>query len=316
MPALVTHYLFGEEVLHRLEANLCPTDEARDLFLMGCQGPDPFFFAVTTSRGATVRSMGSNMHRRRVSATFDRLRADVALLPEGDQELGRAFTAGLLAHYVLDRNAHPFVYAHEYELCDYNRELADAYHEVHAVIESDLDCGMLDHLRGVSCERFAPASVLQSGPEALLVAGTLLAQAARAVFSLDVRPTDYSGAVADMRLCYQAIEPFGSPRQRNIARAERLARPHSQLAALSHRTDLGADNPSMNMGRLPWADPFKDARSSESFPEVFERGVEDYLGVFAAFEAGLPMAPLTAGLDYHGKPMDGREEPLGSTHPL
>lgn len=316
MPALVTHYLFGEEVLHRLEANLCPTDEARDLFLMGCQGPDPFFFAVTTSRGAAVRSMGSNMHRRRVSATFDRLRADVALLPEGDQELGRAFVAGLLAHYVLDRNAHPFVYAHEYELCDYNRELADAYHEVHAVIESELDCGMLDHLRGVSCGRFAPASVLQSGPEALLVAGTLLAQAARAVFSLDVRPCDYPGAVADMRLCYQAIEPFGSPRQRNIARAERLARPHSQLAALSHRTDLGADNPSMNMGRTPWDDPFKDTRSTESFPEVFERGIEDYLGVFAPFEAGLPMGPLTAGLDYHGKPMDSREEPLGSTHPL
>ena len=316
MPALITHYLFGEEVLHRMGRELCPTDAARDLFLMGCQGPDPFFFAVTTSRGGAVRAMGSNMHRRRVSAAFDRLRADAERLPDEQKALGRAFTAGLLAHYVLDRNAHPFVYAHEYELCDYNRELADAYHEVHAVIESELDCGMLDHLRGLTCAQVAPASVLVSGDGELLLAGTLLAQTARVVFDLDVRPVDYPGAVADMRLCYQAIEPYGSARQRNIARAERLARPHSQLASLAHRLDQGADNPSMNMANLPWDDPFKPQTSRESFPEVFERGIDDYLRVFPAFEAGEPMGPLAAGLDYHGKPLDDREEPLGSTHPL
>ena len=316
MPALITHHLFGEEVLHRVGRELCLTDEEHDLFLMGCQGPDPFFFAVTCARGNAVRAMGSNMHRRRVSAAFDRLRADVAHLPRDKAGLGRAFVAGLLAHYVLDRNAHPFVYAHEYELCDYNRELADAYHEVHAVIESELDCGMLDHLRGVNCAQLAPASVLVGSPEGLLVAGTLLAQTARAVFELDVRPIDYPGAVDDMRLCYEKIEPFGSTRQRSISRAERLARPHSQLASLAHKVDECADNPSMNMAHLPWEDPFKPQGSTESFPEVFERGIEDYLRILPAFEAGEPMALLTGGLDYHGKPMDGREEPLGSTHPL
>ena len=184
------------------------------------------------------------------------------------------------------------------------------------MIESELDCGMLDHLRGVNCAQLAPASVLVGSPEGLLVAGTLLAQTARAVFELDVRPIDYPGAVDDMRLCYEKIEPFGSTRQRSISRAERLARPHSQLASLAHKVDEGADNPSMNMARLAWEDPFKPQSSTESFPEVFERGIEDYLRILPAFEAVEPMALLTGGLDYHGKPMDGREEPLGSTHPL
>ena len=316
MPALITHYLFGEEALHRLGHDVCPNEDARDAFLIACQGPDPFFFAVTTSRGGAVRAMGSKMHQRRVSAAFDRLRADVRRLPQEQRALGHAFVSGLLAHYVLDRNAHPYVYAMEYGLCDYNRELADAYHEVHAVIESELDCGMLDHLRGLNCGDFAPAGVLGASPEVLTMGGTLLSQAARAVFELDVRPVDYAGAVEDMRLLYRQIEPFGSSRQRNIARAERLARPHSQLASLAHRTDQGADNPSMNLEHADWQDPFKPGQSSESFPEVFERGLADYLLVYPRFVAGEPMAQLSGGLDYHGKPMDECEEPLGSTHPL
>ncbi len=316
MPALITHYLFGEEALHRLGHDLCPTDQARDAFLIGCQGPDPFFFAVTCTRGGAIRSMGGQMHRRRVSAAFDRLRSDVERLPQDGRPVARAFTAGLLAHYVLDRNAHPYVYAMEYGLCDYNRELADAYHEVHAVIESELDCGMLDHLRGLRCDAFPPVGVLQAGDEVLAAGGTLLSQTARAVFDLDVRPVDYPGAVADMRMVYRQIEPFGGSRQRGIARAERLAKPHSQMASLAHRCDQGQDNASMNLDHQAWDDPFKPGQSAESFPEVFERALVDYLLVFPRFMAGEPMAQLTGGLDYHGKPMDGREEPLGCTHPL
>ncbi len=313
MPALITHYLFGEEALNR---GLLPGfDEGgaggaarRTAFLLGCQGPDPFFFAVTTPRGAAARSLAGAMHRTRVAPAFDRLRADLAKLPEADRPAGEAFVCGMLAHYALDRTAHPYVYAMEGELCDGSADLADARSEVHAVIESEIDCGVLDRYRGRTAAEFPPVGVLEGDERVVRAAGALTAELAGTVFGLPLRPADYGRALGDMRLCYRLIEPCGCARSRRIARLERAVRPHSQLASLAHRVDQGADNPSMNPGRRPWVDPFKGGASDEGFAEVFERALGDYAAAAAAYRAGEPSAGFVGGLDYSGRPMGPGEE--------
>ena len=42
MPALITHYLFGAEVVHDLPKELIATEAEVNAFLLGNQGPDPF----------------------------------------------------------------------------------------------------------------------------------------------------------------------------------------------------------------------------------------------------------------------------------
>lgn len=335
MPALITHYLFGEEALNR---GLFPTpegfgasprpgardEELRQAFCLGCQGPDPFFFAVTTPRGAIVRSMGGAMHRERMTDAFDELRLGWTRLPEDARAAGQAFAAGMLAHYALDRVAHPYVYTHEFELCDDNPELGDAYHEVHALIESEVDCGMLDAYRGRSVAGFAPAGVLEASDKVVQVAGALLADVARAVFRIPLRPTDYARALEDMRLCYRAIEPYESGRTRALGLLERGLRPHSQLMALAHRVELGAGNASMNPGRLPWRDPFKTGDdgaplvSTEGFAEVFERALSGYPRLVRTFLGGEPMGPAVERLDYSGRRLGADELalPEDEGHPL
>ena len=310
MPALITHCLFGEEAVNRgtipqLDGADVPAHELR-AFYLGCQGPDPFFFAVTTPRGGVARKLAGAMHRGRVSESFAAVRTDLAKLPEGDRQAGRAFAYGLLAHYALDRCAHPYVYALEDELCGADESLADARSEVHAIIESEIDCGILDAYRGCSTAEVAPVSVLAGDPRATRPAGALMASVANRVFGLGLRPVDYEGALGDMRLCYRLIEPSGSRRTRWLGTLERVVRPHSQLAALAHRTDQGADNPSMNPRRRSWTDPFKGSDSSEGFVEVFERALIDYAGLIERFAAGDDAELVQAcGLDYSGRPLEG-----------
>ena len=43
MPALITHHLFGEDVLPELPAGLVEGEEEVLAFLLGNQGPDPLF---------------------------------------------------------------------------------------------------------------------------------------------------------------------------------------------------------------------------------------------------------------------------------
>ena len=333
MPALIAHYLFGEEALNRggdarIDAVQTGSEPARKAFLLGCQGPDPFFFCFTSVRRSAAH-LGGEMHRRRVGEAFDLLRAGVDELGPEARPAGEAFALGLVAHYVLDRTAHPFVYAQEFELCgrggeagdgaedddaesgaaggamtaDWRDGLADARSEVHAVIESEIDCGMLAHYRGCSVAQFPPVGVLEKPEGGLLPAGTLMAKVGRTLFGLDVRPDDYEGAVDDMRLCYSLIEPHGSPRSRRIANLERAVRHHSLLESLAHRADRPeADARSMNEARAAWTNPFTGAVSRESFPDLFERALGDYPRAVAAFLGDGPFDAFARSLDYSGRP--------------
>ena len=124
MPALITHHLFGEESIDRLPAGIVTSDEERCAFLLGNQGPDPFFFRVRTPYMRDCMQLARVMHRSRMSKQFACLRDGVSHLQKHDAQLGRAFTLGLLSHYVLDRNAHPFVYEQQFGVLDADPDLA------------------------------------------------------------------------------------------------------------------------------------------------------------------------------------------------
>lgn len=70
-----------------------------------------------------------------------------------------AFALGLLSHYVLDRNAHPFVYEQQFGIVESDPELEASGSQVHAVLESDLDVLMLQLKRdGATVEDYPPAA--------------------------------------------------------------------------------------------------------------------------------------------------------------
>ena len=143
MPALITHHLFGEESIDRLPQGVITSDEERIAFILGNQGPDPFFFHILTPRVSDCTLLAQAMHRSRMSRQFSCLRDGVSHLLPRDANLGRAFALGLLSHYVLDRNAHPFVYEQQFGIVESDPELEDSGSQVHAVLESDLDVLML-----------------------------------------------------------------------------------------------------------------------------------------------------------------------------
>ena len=125
MPALITHHLFGEESIDRLPQGVITSDEERIAFILGNQGPDPFFFHMLTPRISDCMSLAQVMHRSRMSRQFSCLRDGVSHLQPRDANLGRAFALGLLSHYVLDRNAHPFVYEQQFGIVESDSELED-----------------------------------------------------------------------------------------------------------------------------------------------------------------------------------------------
>ena len=179
MPALITHHLFGEESIGRLPQGVITSDEERIAFILGNQGPDPFFFHMLTPRVSDCTSLAQVMHRSRMSRQFSCLRDGVSHLQPRDANLGRAFALGLLSHYVLDRNAHPFVYEQQFGIVESDPELEASGSQVHAVLESDLDVLMLQLKRdGATVEDYPPAGEIVTTDRINRVAGVLMSYVA------------------------------------------------------------------------------------------------------------------------------------------
>ena len=158
MPALITHHLFGEESIDRLPQGVITSDEERIAFILGNQGPDPFFFSHSDTACFRLHAAGAGRasvaHVSPVRVPARRRVASAA----ARRQLGRAFALGLLSHYVLDRNAHPFVYEQQFGIVESDSELEDSSSQVHAVIESDLDVLMLQLNRdGATVDDYPPA---------------------------------------------------------------------------------------------------------------------------------------------------------------
>ncbi|MDM8274651.1 zinc dependent phospholipase C family protein [Enorma phocaeensis] len=309
MPALITHRLFGEESIGRLPEGIVTSEDERIAFLIANQGPDPFFFRVRTPHMGECMEFGRCMHRCRMSRQFAALRDGAGHLNRHDAGVGRAFVLGLLSHYVLDRNAHPFVYAQQWGIQAADPDLADAGSVVHAVIEADLDVLMLQRKRdGATVASYPPESVLTTNERVNKVAGALTSYVAHSVYGLEVGANEYGGAVADMKVVYKLIEPAGSPASSLISLAEGVLHDWSLLGSLAHRSTTTPPAGAGNLAHRPWSDPFTHAESCESFPEVFDRALADYARAAACFVEAGDMAQVTRHVNYSGRPLDGDEE--------
>ena len=130
-----------------------------------------------------------------------------------------------------------------------------------------------------------------------------MSQVAWAAFGIELPATEYAGAVADMELCYRAIEPHGSLKAGTVGGLERLVRSHSLLEALSHRVSTSDDCPAANLEHREWKNPFTGETSTESFPDRFDAALRGWPALALAFtHGGDELREAVAGLNYSGTP--------------
>lgn len=114
MPDILTHIAFAQEALKTIDnLQLKKEIEIRmNLFRLGAQGPDIFFYHKFFSKKDSIRHIGSKMHAEK---TGDFLQASLNFMVENNLHNDiyydlMSYILGFLSHYVLDKNVHPYVY--------------------------------------------------------------------------------------------------------------------------------------------------------------------------------------------------------------
>lgn len=306
MPAIITHHLFGEEAVRRLPADYSLTEEELLAFLLANQGSDPFAYCLgpTPLTIKSCRRMVKTMHGSKVVEGLLAAHDAVFHLPAQDQAVGRAFALGLLAHYLLDSEAHAFIGAQENALYAADASLKASHKSVHALIESELDTWMLWNMRHQTIADMPAWANLARTERVSRVGGALFSQVAWEAHEIAFRPDRYEQCLRDCEFVYRTVDPTGNRRGRILVGMGRLGAQHALLEAVSHSDTPIEDCPAANLTCHPWLDPLTGAENTTSFPDVFYNALEMWPALAAAFERGdADQLRALIRRDYQGNPI-------------
>ena len=216
MPAIITHDLFGKDVYGETFDTIGGSRDAAEAFLLGNQGPDPLFFVAPDPRYRRAGKLASTLHRARPAEFLVALKSAVRELPAQERSVGRAYALGYVCHYLLDSTVHPLVISQVNALCAAGVEglAAEDAHEVHAVIETELDELVLTAKRGETVATYHPATSVLRGRDSMLdTVGRLYATAIDDAFGLTMPKGMFKSAVRAERAAQRALySPTGAKR--------------------------------------------------------------------------------------------------------
>lgn len=313
MPAIITHDFFGHDVFQEHCDFIGNTMDEMQAFLLGNQGPDPFFYCSANPLTAKWRHVGNRMHHKKPTELLRNFKQAIATVPEEDRGIARAYALGFLCHYLLDSTMHPFVYWNQNSLCDagipgLSREDGS---EVHAVIESEFDEMLLFTRTGETVVTFIPYErILQGSDHMLNVASHLHVYANMVTYSESTPENLFASCVYSFRITQRLFHsPTGKKRQL-IGRIEELVRPHSFLRAMSHRVIELNESPFENRQHQTWEDPFTGEQRTESFSDLYQIALGRVNEAFDLFDSPTfgtsEAAHITDEKDFSGEPVTVR----------
>lgn len=111
MPAYITHYTCGILNYRKLPEGTIKNliDAAPHAYCIGLAGPDLFFYDLFALKDLD-HGTGSIIHEEKTGLFMRNMYQYANGLPIGEREIALSYFIGFVGHYILDCNAHPFVF--------------------------------------------------------------------------------------------------------------------------------------------------------------------------------------------------------------
>lgn len=294
MPSILTHHLFGRRVLAQNGWTYPRGSDERDAFVMGCQGPDPFFFAPKLDKPTKYMRFGQLLHSVHVTACFGAMRRYTERRAGKERAVLEAYLTGYLCHYALDRTAHPYVYAVQYRECEKHGVTKDVAH-VHARLETAIDSLLTGQYEN-------PDRLMPKNRGACMTVGRMYRQVAHAVYGMALPESCFWTAIRCMRSAEWLLKSRYGMKRAILTTVERMFHRYSFYEAMSHsRGTKGLPDP-LNRSHAEWIAPADGTVHHESFQELFDAATGFAGDKIALFRAGAPAAEITNGIQFDGGP--------------
>lgn len=278
MPNLLAHYLLAkrfslkeQEIRSRKGSSDSFLEGNFDYFSLGTQGPDPLFFVGILPwhfhLKTAMKKIGNQLHKTDAKKYFRLLIEECYTIePEKRnvraQSQFKAFVFGQFAHYLLDREAHPYIL---YESgFDDEGKITGKYHYSHARFETKIDFCLAKRFK---MEYFLkdPVDILPDYKKALDLIDWHLVPVLKRMFNLKKLPKDmYSNGLLNYR---KILSYTNGGTEKRIALVK-----NTNLGATRLPKEVKEDV--LNEKRQKWLDPVSGKEHGESFLELHSRAFD------------------------------------------
>ncbi|MBP5092279.1 MAG: zinc dependent phospholipase C family protein [Bacilli bacterium] len=272
MPAFLTHYTLAQEIV--ASESYGPFVSA---FLLGAQGPDPFFFYAQLKRRENtkkIRNFGSYLHHTDFVPVYNAM-LKIASGSSLDKELFSAYIEGLFCHYALDRSCHPYIFYKSGWASDPTYK--KAFEASHACLETYIDI-VLTKKKGTY--RRDIWRVLDIPDDDLDKISLLWSKANALTTKKDyIGSGTFATAVRDFQKTVHFLNTF-KPFKRFIAGL--VIGKDSNGFAMIYPNRFPKDRESidyLNLEKKKWKRPFGGKIEDKSFLELFEEAKRNFYAV-------------------------------------
>lgn len=276
-----------------------------DFLSLGAQGPDPlFYFGIVPFHAphflTAFKKLGNKIHADDGKKYF-KLLLEQCYGIDDPKELSRirSFVFGQFAHYLLDREAHPYIlYRSGF---DKEGRITGKYHYRHTYFESQLDVSLAKKFR-MNYFLSHPADAICVDRSFLEIINKAYVPVLRKMFpDVKIPKKIYTEAILGMHGTIKFMN--GNPR----LKAHLVGK--NSLGALALPIDK-ADPGVLNDEHKPWKDPVTGAERRDSFIDLHTKAYrilddcyQDLIRYGYSYEV---FSKYINGLDYYGLPLNSR----------
>jgi len=289
MPGLITHYICGDTVYRRLGGDIAAIlSRHRGLYNVGCQGPDIFFYYITSVLNSSVRGIGERMHKGGANSFVRKAAEHGRSLAKADQEALFAYLSGFLGHYALDCAAHPYVYCRTGYVAGTSQS-AIANLSRHIEFEAAIDALLLKQRSGKFPHEFRRKRIwhmVAAKRADAAPAADAVAWAVNETYGTKMSGKHWLAAMDNTVFIIKALQSKGGKRKKLLEGLERLVLRTPLISALIHPqsvSDCNEINYLNNKNGL-WHNPWDEnaVPRRESFAELMEMGAAEGVALIEA----------------------------------
>ncbi len=274
MPNLLAHSLIvkrfynHENELGHLESIDSFIKENYDMLVLGSLGPDPLFYVgILLKNGlhlpTALKKIGNKLHKTNGKQFFKLLiETSYSIDNVKDKKKFEAFIFGQFAHYILDREAHPYIL---YESgFDDEGKITSHYHFDHAYFETNIDCSLANKY-SISHFLSYPQDIIPDNRRNLEIIDWNLVPVLEKMFSCKLPKHMYTNAILNMKSLLKSMNHHGSFKAKVLGK-------NIALSAMHHPKEPDAST--LNVDKNVWLDPCTGEKRSDSFLELHTSSFE------------------------------------------
>lgn len=289
MPNLITHQLFGQEVLKTAPPALQQVVEAFPKeFNLGTQGPDLFFYYnawpwLNQKKSKELTQVGSTIHQERIGQFFQAVLEDMGDSPTpprasenpatsihpapSTNQAKLSYLCGFLCHWALDTTTHPYIFNQTGYIK--TKEGSANHHR----FESHLDYLILQELKGVSLKAYPGYKLVESDKTTVEAIFDFYQRPLQFVHNYELSTDTVKTALKHFRGIQRILfDPKGRKfRMLHWIEKRILRSPYLFTSMITLPLDDSYDI--LNKGHRSWQHPCTGEARTDSFLQLFDKAV-------------------------------------------